>query len=62
MITKKGFKIKYHGDPTVAIFDKEFTINGDFYFDSIKDLDKFVDQLLSTFELVSDNPLYIEEL
>lgn len=59
-IRTKGFFIIYNGEPEVGIPHTEWKIEGDFIFESEEEFKTFEYELLKTWELISDTPLYIQ--
>jgi len=57
-----GFIINFYGDRSVGIFDQEWTINGEFHFESKDDIETFKKKIIEAFEYASDTPLGIESI
>lgn len=55
-----NFYIYFHGDSSTGIQSSEWKITGGFDFTSKEELETFKEQLLKTWELVSDTPIGIE--
>jgi len=50
IIEVSGFHIVSQGDPSVGMFDAEWEIRNNFYFDNQKELDEFKEELSKLFE------------
>ena len=55
-----GFIIRYEGDRSVGMFPAEWTVSGDFEFETESELNTFKQELAGTWELISDTPLFVE--
>ena len=55
-----GFIIRYEGDRSVGMFPAEWTVSGDFEFETESELNAFKEELAGVWESVSDTPLYVE--
>lgn len=59
MIETAGFEIKYHGDESVGMFPKEWTLTGHFDFVDETEYEIFVQELKSAFEIIIDTPIEV---
>jgi hypothetical protein len=50
------FYIFSAGDPSVGLWDQEWTIGPDFYFEDEEDLNNFKEKLKKAFEYICDGP------
>ena len=55
-ISVERFYIFIAGDPEVGIWDQEYTIGSDFYFEDQEELTTFKKKLGEAFEYVGENP------
>lgn len=55
-----GFIIRYQGDRSVGMFPAEWTVSGDFEFETENEFNAFKKELAGTWESISDTPLLVE--
>ena len=55
-----GFIITVHGDPSVGIFNMEFRLEGEFYFENEDELNTYIMGLVDLHVETFDSPVTIE--
>lgn len=62
MIHTTGFKITYYGDPDVGNFSAQWTLEGQFTFDSKEELDIFKERIADLYELQCDERVGVDTI
>lgn len=62
MVQTLGFEIFYHGDESVGLFPEGWQLKGHYRFENQDEYQKFVNELMALYELISDTPLEIKPI
>ena len=55
-----GFYVNFYGDPSVGIFNAEWKITGEFFFENEEEFEMFKNKLKETWEYCHDTPIGVE--
>ena len=61
-VKSSGFLIHDNGDESVGIFSQQWSLTGDFVFETAADLEAFKNKLCEAFEYVTGAPVWAETL